>query len=249
MAKLPPLLPLRVGAGRDREMHAPCVGTNVARPSPSRHASRGVAGAGQSESSRLRRLNLISLDRAAPSGTPRPVPNASRRQQVNYVQIKRIGQTLDVVDRNVSLAPFDGSDDRYAHRVAISNQRLLALDDERGVTFRWKDYRATGKTRYQAMTLDAGEFMRRFLLHILPSGFHRIRHYGLLANTGRREHLARARELLHVVPATAEPLSPDACVAFAAPTFICPHCGAAMIIVETFARAEPIRGPTLPAAA
>ena len=74
---------------------------------------------------------------------------------------------------------------RYTHRVAISNRRLLALD-ERGVTFRWKDYRATGKTRYKAMTLGADEFMRRFLLHVLPSGFHRIRHYGLLANAGRR---------------------------------------------------------------
>lgn len=89
---------------------------------------------------------------------------------------------------------------RYTHRVAISNRRLLALD-ERGVTFRWKDYRATGKTRYKAMTLGADEFMRRFLLHVLPGGFHRIRHYGLLANAGRREHLAQARELLHVVPA------------------------------------------------
>ena len=88
---------------------------------------------------------------------------------------------------------------RYTHRVAISNQRLLAFD-ERGVTFRWKDYRATGKTRHKTMTLAADEFMRRFLLHVLPSGFHRIRHYGLLANAGRREHLARARELLHVVP-------------------------------------------------
>ena len=131
---------------------------------------------------------------------------------------------------------------RYTHRVAISNQRLLALD-ERGVTFRWKDYRATGKTRYKAMTLEAGEFMRRFLLHVLPSGFHRIRHYGLLANAGRREHLAHARELLQVVPDTAEPLSPDAPVVVTAPTFICPHCGAAMIIVETFARGEPIRAP------
>jgi Zn finger protein HypA/HybF involved in hydrogenase expression len=131
---------------------------------------------------------------------------------------------------------------RYTHRVAISNQRLLALD-ARGVTFRWKDYRASGKTRYKTMTLDAGEFMRRFLLHVLPSGFHRIRHYGLLANAGRREHLAHARKLLHVVPATAEPQSPNASVAAAAPTFICPHCGAAMIIVETFARGEPIRGP------
>ena len=126
--------------------------------------------------------------------------------------------------------------------MAISNQRLLALD-ARGVTFRWKDYRAKGKTRYKSMTLAAGEFMRRFLLHVLPSGFHRIRHYGLLANAGRREHLAHARELLHVAPNTAEPLSPDAPVVVTTPTFICPHCGAAMIIVETFACAEPIRAP------
>jgi len=137
---------------------------------------------------------------------------------------------------------------RYTHRVAISNQRLLALD-ERGVTFRWKDYRATGKTRYKAMTLAADEFMRRFLLHVLPSGLHRIRHYGLLANAGRREHLAQARELLHVVP-TAAAAQPPAPVASVAPTFVCPHCGAAMIIVETFVRGEPIRAPpTLRAAA
>ena len=73
---------------------------------------------------------------------------------------------------------------RYTHRVAISNSRLLALD-EHGVTFRYKDYRSTGRSRYKAMTLSADEFIRRFLLHVLPSGFHRIRHYGLLANAGR----------------------------------------------------------------
>jgi hypothetical protein len=132
---------------------------------------------------------------------------------------------------------------RYTHRVAISNSRLLALD-ERGVTFRWKDYRSTGKTRYKAMTLGADEFMRRFLLHVLPSGLHRIRHYGLLANAGRREQLAQARELLHVVPATLEPPSTAAApVAIMPPTFVCPHCGAAMSIVETFARGQPIRAP------
>ena len=132
---------------------------------------------------------------------------------------------------------------RYTHRVAISNQRLLALD-ERGVTFRWKDYRASGKTRYKAMTLAADEFMRRFLLHVLPSGFHRIRHYGLLANAGRREHLAQARELLHVVPTAVEPpSSATASVAIVPPTFVCRHCGAAMIIVEIFARGQTIRAP------
>ena len=118
-----------------------------------------------------------------------------------------------------------------------------------GVTFRWKDYRAKGKTRYKTMTLSAEEFMRRFLLHVLPGGFHRIRHYGLLANAARRENLARARELLQVAPAAAEP-PPETPVASVAPTFVCPHCGAAMIIVETFARGEPIRAPpTLRAAA
>ena len=137
---------------------------------------------------------------------------------------------------------------RYTHRVAISNQRLLALD-QRGVTFRWKDYRATGNTRYKTMTLAADEFMRRFLLHVLPSGFHRIRHYGLLANASRREHLAQARALLHVV-SVAEPKSTDAPVANVQPTFICPHCGAAMSIIEIFARGQPIRAPpTLRAAA
>ncbi len=132
---------------------------------------------------------------------------------------------------------------RYTHRVAISNRRLLALD-ERGVTFRCKDYRSTGKTRYKAMTLGADEFMRRFLLHVLPSGFHRIRHYGLLANAGRREQLAQARALLHVIPAAVDPPSAAAVpVAIVPPTFVCPHCGAAMSIVETFARGQPIRAP------
>jgi hypothetical protein len=130
---------------------------------------------------------------------------------------------------------------RYTHRVAISNQRLLALDP-RGVTFRWKDYRASGKTRYKTMTLAVDEFMRRFLLHVLPAGFHRIRHYGLLANAARREHLARARELLHVIP-VAKPQPTEPCVANVQPTFVCPHCGAAMIIVEIFARGEMIRAP------
>ena len=90
------------------------------------------------------------------------------------------------------------------------------------------------------MTLSADEFIRRFLLHVLPGGFHRIRHYGLLANAGRREHLARARELLHVAPTEPEvqPIELPG-----QPIFVCPHCGAAMIIVETFTRGQPIRAP------
>jgi hypothetical protein len=84
---------------------------------------------------------------------------------------------------------------RYTHRVAISNSRLIALD-EAGVTFRCKDYRCNGRERYRTMTLDPGEFMRRFLLHVLPKGFHRIRHYGLLASAGRAANIAHVRELL-----------------------------------------------------
>ena len=88
---------------------------------------------------------------------------------------------------------------RYTHRVAISNTRLIA-HDERGVTFRYKDYRADGLARRKVMTLAADEFIRRFLLHILPKGFHRIRHYGLFANTGRAANIARLRELLGSMP-------------------------------------------------
>ena len=78
---------------------------------------------------------------------------------------------------------------RYTHRVAISNCRLTALD-ERGVTYRYKDYRRDGAERYRTMTISTGEFIRRFMLHVLPKGFHRIRHYGLLASAGRRAKVA-----------------------------------------------------------
>ncbi|SCU97944.1 transposase [Cupriavidus necator] len=142
--------------------------------------------------------------------------------------------------------PFAGPDtvleylSRYTHRVAISNQRLVAFD-ERGVTFRWKDYRAKGRTRHKIMTLETGEFMRRFLLHVLPAGFHRIRHYGLLANPVRRASLAKARELLNVMPeADTQPDDPG--VAIPA-VFVCRHCGAPMIVIEILERTAPIRAP------
>ena len=133
---------------------------------------------------------------------------------------------------------------RYTHRVAISNSRLVALDD-RGVTFRWKDYREHRRTRYKTMTLHIEEFMRRFLLHVLPCGFHRIRHYGLLANANRKTNIATARELLQQ-PApdiAAEPSAVHDSTGSVRPTFVCRHCGAPMIIIETFARAPHIRGP------
>ena len=146
---------------------------------------------------------------------------------------------------------------RYTHRVAISNSRLLAMD-ERGVTFKWKDYRikegakggSNGKARHKTMTLDAGEFMRRFLLHVLPGGFHRIRHYGLLANGNRKANFTLVRELLHAVPAQAATVSNDEQAAevpiTAPPAFVCRHCGRAMIIVQTFVRGESIRAPPGP---
>jgi hypothetical protein len=132
---------------------------------------------------------------------------------------------------------------RYTHRVAISNQRLLAFD-ERGVSFHWKDYRAKGKTRVKTMTLNPDEFMRRFLLHVLPGGFHRIRHFGLIANAGRRENLAKVRELLHVASGVeGEAQGAEASTAIIPPTFVCPDCGAAMVIIETWGRGQLIRAP------
>jgi hypothetical protein len=136
---------------------------------------------------------------------------------------------------------------RYTHRVAISNSRLLAMD-ERGVSFRWKDYRAKGRTRYKTMTLAAAEFMRRFLLHVLPSGFHRIRHYGLLANGARSARLALARRLLDT-PVPSAPPSDDGSAADTAPHFICRHCGRPMLVVEIFVSERAIRAPPLPLAA
>ena len=130
---------------------------------------------------------------------------------------------------------------RYTHRVAISNSRLLAMD-ERGVTFRWKDYRAKGKTRHKAMSLSPQEFMRRFLLHVLPGGFHRIRHYGLLANSNRRADLALARELLQVTPPACTASADDASTT-PAPTFVCAHCGHAMVVLQVFLRGCSIRAP------
>ena len=132
---------------------------------------------------------------------------------------------------------------RYTHRVAISNRRLVAMD-ERGITFRWKDYRLKANT-HKTMTLSPDEFMRRFLLHVLPAGFHRIRHFGLIANAGRKENLARVRVLLHVTPdADAATHAGDAQVSGAVqPTFVCADCGAPMSIIETFGRGQPIRAP------
>ena len=136
---------------------------------------------------------------------------------------------------------------RYTHRVAISNSRLLDLD-ERGVTFRYKDYRRNGQARYRTMTLAPDEFIRRFLLHILPKGFHRIRHYGLLASAACKTNIARARELIIAAASVTDPptehdeADPTASAA-ADHRPPCPCCGGRMIIVETFECGGTPRGP------
>lgn len=127
---------------------------------------------------------------------------------------------------------------RYTHRVAISNSRLLRFD-EAGVSFRYKDYRRGGADRQQVMTLAADEFIRRFLLHALPRGFHRIRHYGLLASGTRRTSLERARQLLTVAP----PATDDAPLEQADARPPCPCCGGRMVIIEIFERRYQPRAP------
>ena len=142
-------------------------------------------------------------------------------------------------------APFAGPEavlaylSRYTHRVAISNRRLLGFDAG-GVTFRTKDYRRSGPDRQQVMTLATDEFIRRFLLHVLPRGFHRIRHYGLLAASARKASLALARDRLQVAvtpPGESPPEEPTD----QPPS--CPCCGGIMIVIETFTSRWQPRGP------
>jgi hypothetical protein len=150
-----------------------------------------------------------------------------------------------------SKKPFGGPEavlaylSRYTHRVAISNRRLIAAD-ERSVTFKVKDYRLEGAGRFKTMRLATGEFIRRFLIHVLSKGFHRIRHYGLLANGNRADNVAKARELLAVPMPVAEP-EPEAAASdqpsLQAPA--CPCCGSRMVIIEIFERgSQPKHRPT-----
>jgi hypothetical protein len=133
--------------------------------------------------------------------------------------------------------PFGGPEavlaylSRYTHRVAIANSRLIAFDQQ-GVTFKWKDYRIAGRDRYKRMTLATNEFIRRFLIHVLPKGVHRIRHYGLFAKSSCADNIARARQLLTVAEPEGEPAGDTA--EPGKPT--CPCCGGRMIIIEVFER-------------
>ena len=145
---------------------------------------------------------------------------------------------------------------RYTHRIAISNRRLLSAD-EKAVTFKYKDYRIEGPARYKTMTLATDEFIRRFLIHVLPKGFHRIRHYGLLASSGAKaDTIARARELIHAAAPAQPPRSakPDEAPAGTEttdkPLHACPCCGGRMVIIELFeAGCAPRNRPTAPTVA
>lgn len=146
--------------------------------------------------------------------------------------------------------PFGGPEavlaylSRYTHRVAISNSRLISADVN-SVVFHRKDYRVKSGDRQKAMHLTTGEFIRRFLIHILPNGFHRIRHYGLLASAGRKTNIAKVRTLLGVKmvksnnPPTAEVIP----LTLREP---CPDCGGSMRIIETFRRGQKSRSRARP---
>jgi hypothetical protein len=140
--------------------------------------------------------------------------------------------------------PFGGPEavlaylSRYTHRVAISNRRLIAFDGQ-GVTLRYKDYRRDGPEREQIMTLATDEFIRRFLAHVLPRGFHRIRHYGILASSARKANIALARQLLNVAP----PLDDTEAVEPVDVRPPCPCCGGHMVVIEAFERWQQPRAP------
>lgn len=145
-------------------------------------------------------------------------------------------------------APFGGPEavlaylSRYTHRIAISNRRLVKAD-AKSVTFKYKNYRIEGSGRYKTMTLATDEFIRRFLMHVLPKRFHRIRHYGLLANGNRADNLTKMRDLLRV--SEPEKLETETSDEVRALTHPCPCCGGQMIIIESFeAGCEPKHHPT-----
>ena len=170
-------------------------------------------------------------------------PSGSLRKVSGYISIL-LSRTSPVARVVYAKPPFAGPEavlaylSRYTHRVAISNRRLISFD-ETGVTFRYKDYRRDGTDRQRTMTLSPDEFIRRFLLHVLPKGLHRIRHYGLLASAGRKANVALARQLL-AVSAPAEPEEP---APPSDPRPPCPCCGGRMVVIEIFQRAGQARAP------
>jgi hypothetical protein len=199
----------------------------------------------------FRRLMLEKLARAHEAGKL-----AFFGEHVHLAEAKAFAAFLAPLNRTkwfvYSKRPFAGPKAvlaylaGYTHRVAISNSRLIAADAE-SVTFKVKDYRVQGPGRYTTMTLATGEFIRRFLLHVLPKGFHRIRHYGLLAAGMRDENIAQARQILAVAAAThpEDEAADDDATTSPLPT-PCPCCGGRMIVIETFeAGCQPRHVPTI----
>jgi hypothetical protein len=157
---------------------------------------------------------------------------------INYAWFEQLMEMLGKKDWSVyAKPPFGGPEHvllylgRYTHRMAISNHRITAFDGEH-VSFRWRDYVHGGKQR--VMPLDAVEFLRRFFLHVLPRGFVRIRHYGLLANRFRKQLLPLARTLLAAQGREPPPLPPPP----DCDLWHCPRCGKAMRVVQHFTAAE-----------
>jgi hypothetical protein len=201
----------------------------------------------------LRRLFLAKLIAAYDTGRLQffgdHAPLAEHRAFTAYLAPLRRAEWVVYSKR-----PFGGPEavlaylSRYTHRVAISNSRLIGITST-SVTFKWKDYRANGHDRAKVMTLAIDEFIRRFLIHVLPDGFHRIRHYGLFANGGRVENIARARQLLNLPTPQNGPSDGDATSDGEQQTLAqpCPCCGGRMIIIETFERGcGPRYRPTVP---
>jgi hypothetical protein len=188
----------------------------------------------------FRRLFLNELDAAHAAGKlqffGQHAPLSERKAFTAYLAPLRNSEWVVYSKR-----PFGGPEEvlrylaRYTHRVAISNRRLIACD-QNGVTFKWKDYRLEGRERYGVMTLDTDEFIRRFLMHVLPHGFHRIRYYGLLTSPTRANNIARIRELLAVplIPIDAIKAATTKPEELQAPDHPCPCCGSRMRIIETF---------------
>src|ERR1039457_3796585 len=215
----------------------PIGGSHASRGSSSRYGyCRGCSGGASSKNCRSCIVTGNSSSSASTSICPTPLPSPMPLRQCEWVVYAK--------------RPFAGPEavlaylSRYTHRVAISNSRLIAHDD-RGVPFRWKDYREHGRTLYKTMTLASQEFIRRFLLHVLPPAFHRFRPSGLLANARRKTHIATARELLHQ-PAPRPSTDGGADHGCTRPTFVCRHCGAPMLVIQIFARAQQIRAPPTP---
>lgn len=192
----------------------------------------------------FRRLFIEELTRLHKAGKPRFFENLAKLADPDIfaAHLAPLRKTNWVV---YTKPPFGGPEavlaylSRYTHRVAISNHRLISADANT-VAFRWKDYRIKKGDRMKVMRLSTDEFIRRFLIHVLPSGFHRIRHAGFLANGIRRDRIAKIRCLLDAAPDTDHKASEDQHVDADKrdQSQSCPKCGGAMIVIETFLRGQ-----------